>query len=58
VAGTRRHKTGTTAVEGARQTMNPRLARYLGKLDVPQDYLVREFVETYEEGAMGRRDLL
>lgn len=38
--------------------MNPRLKRYLGRLDVPQDYLVREFVEHYEEGDLSRRDLL
>jgi len=31
---------------------------YLAALNVQQDYLLREFVELYEEGLLGRRDLL
>ena len=33
-------------------------ARYLAQLDVTQDYLVREFVDNYEDGAMAREDMV
>ncbi|MGH2353514.1 MAG: dienelactone hydrolase family protein [Chloroflexota bacterium] len=32
--------------------------RHLATLDVTQDYLVREFVDNYEDGMMGRDDLV
>jgi carboxymethylenebutenolidase len=38
--------------------INPRLHRYLERLDPTQDYLIREFVDNYEDGAMPRRDLV
>jgi len=38
--------------------INPRLQRYVGRLTPEQDYLVREFVEYYEDGGLRRRDLL
>lgn len=38
--------------------MNVRLQSYLARLDSTQDYLVREFVENYEDGVLGRRDML
>lgn len=38
--------------------LNPKLHPYLGRLDYTQDYLVREFVDNYEDGVMGRRDML
>ena len=38
--------------------INPKLHRYVGKLNTDQDYLIREFVDNYEDGVMSRRDLL
>jgi carboxymethylenebutenolidase len=38
--------------------INPKLHRYVGQLTTEQDYLLREFVEDYKEGAMSRRDLV
>ena len=38
--------------------INPKLHRYAQKLDPTQNYLVTEFVDNYEDGVMGRRDLL
>jgi carboxymethylenebutenolidase len=38
--------------------INPRLHRYLDRLNRSQDYLIREFVDNYEDGVMGRRDLV
>ena len=38
--------------------INPKLHRYVTKLTTEQDYLVREFVDNYEDGVMSRRDLL
>lgn len=38
--------------------ISPRLRRYLSRLDPMQDYLVREFVDNYEDGVMSRRDML
>ncbi|MBI3973762.1 MAG: dienelactone hydrolase family protein [Chloroflexi bacterium] len=38
--------------------INPRLHRYVDRLNPTQDYLVREFVDNYEDGMMPRRDLL
>lgn len=38
--------------------INPKLHRYVENLDPTQNYLVTEFVDNYEDGVMGRRDLL
>ena len=38
--------------------INPKLHRYVEKLDSQQSYLITEFVDNYEDGAMRRRDLL
>ena len=38
--------------------INPKLHGYVARLDHAQDYLVREFVDNYEDGALSRRDLL
>src|SRR5205814_2436795 len=38
--------------------IKPRLHRHVDGLDPVQDYLIREFVDSYEEGVMSRRDLL
>ncbi|HEU5316682.1 MAG TPA: dienelactone hydrolase family protein [Chloroflexota bacterium] len=38
--------------------INPKLHRYVEKLDSQQSYLVTEFVDNYEDGVMRRRDLI
>ena len=38
--------------------INPKLHQYVDRLTPDQDYLVREFVEYYEDGGRRRRDLL
>ena len=38
--------------------INPKLHQYVDRLTPDQDYLVREFVEYYEDGGLRRRDLL
>ncbi|CAA9258547.1 MAG: hypothetical protein AVDCRST_MAG77-2559 [uncultured Chloroflexi bacterium] len=38
--------------------MNPKLHKYIEKLDPTQSYLVTEFVDNYEDGVMRRRDLV
>ncbi|MGH2351959.1 MAG: hypothetical protein ACRDJN_10150, partial [Chloroflexota bacterium] len=38
--------------------MSPELNKYLARLDRTQDYLVREFVDNYEDGVMSRRDMM
>ena len=38
--------------------INPKLHRYVSKLTPDQDYLIREFVDYYEDGVMSRRDLM
>jgi carboxymethylenebutenolidase len=38
--------------------INPKLHKYVARLDPTQDYLIREFVDNYEDGAMSRRDML
>jgi carboxymethylenebutenolidase len=38
--------------------LHRKLQRYVQQLDVNKDYLIREFVDNYEDGVMGRRDLL
>lgn len=38
--------------------INPKLHRYVERLNSQQQYLVTEFVDNYEEGVMRRRDLL
>src|SRR5688500_4517869 len=38
--------------------INPKLHRYVEKLDSQQSYLITEFVDNYEDGAMRRRDLI
>ena len=38
--------------------INPKLRRYVERLNHSQEYLVSEFVENYEDGLMRRRDLL
>ena len=38
--------------------LNSRLHRYVARLNPAQDYLIREFVDNYEDGVMSRRDLL
>jgi carboxymethylenebutenolidase len=38
--------------------MRPEHERYLSRLNLSQDYLVREFVDNYQEGVMSRRDMM
>ncbi|MDQ3699768.1 MAG: dienelactone hydrolase family protein [Chloroflexota bacterium] len=38
--------------------MRPKTATYLNRLSPTEDYLVREFVDNYEDGVMSRRDML
>jgi carboxymethylenebutenolidase len=38
--------------------MRPDTSRYLKRLNATEDYLVREFVDNYEDGVMSRRDLV
>lgn len=38
--------------------INPKLHRYVDRLDSQQSYLVTEFVDNYEDGVMRRRDLI
>jgi carboxymethylenebutenolidase len=38
--------------------MRPESDKYLNRLSPTEDYLVREFVDNYEDGVMSRRDML
>ncbi len=38
--------------------INPKLQRYVERLNPAQRYLVGEFVDNYEDGVMTRRDLI
>ena len=50
-SNTQRRAASTTVI-------NPKLQRYVERLNPAQRYLVGEFVENYEDGVMTRRDLI